>query len=75
MDTSTAPSIGSSKRQHVSNFNVQAPTSFLLTGLSVRTRCVNRPNLASTSRSASSAMLLDASTRFRRFGMAFGSAG
>jgi hypothetical protein len=51
------------------------PTSFLATGLSASTRCVSLPNCASTSRSASSARLLCASTKLRRFGMARGRPG
>jgi hypothetical protein len=50
-------------------------TSFFVTGLSTRTRCVSPANLASTSKSESSDRLFDASTRFRRYGVAFGRLG
>lgn len=50
-------------------------TSFLVTGLSVSTSCVSRGNRPSTSRSASSARLFDASTRFVRLGTAAGRLG
>lgn len=46
-------------------------TSFLVTGLSTSTRCVRRVILPKISRSASSATLFDARTRFFRPGMDF----
>ncbi len=46
-------------------------TSFFVTGLSTSTRCVRRAIFANISRSASSATLFDARTRFFRFGMDF----
>lgn len=48
-------------------------TSFLVTGLSTNTKCVNRLNPANTSRSASCAIWFDASTSCCRFGTALGS--
>lgn len=48
-------------------------TSFLVTGLSTKTKCVSLSNPASASRSASSATLFDASTSCFRFGIALGS--
>lgn len=50
-------------------------TSFLATGFSSNERCVNLENFASTSRSASSAKLLEVSIRVVRFGKEFGSVG
>ena len=50
-------------------------TSFLVTGFSNKLRCVRRGNLPSTSRSASSAKLLDVSIRVVRFGRLFGTRG
>lgn len=50
-------------------------TSFFVTGLSANTKCVSRVNVPSASTSASSARLLDASTRFLRFGTAVAAVG
>lgn len=50
-------------------------TSFLVTGLSRRTRCVKRGNVARGSKSASSLRLLDSSWRFVRFGIELASVG
>jgi hypothetical protein len=50
-------------------------TSFFVTGLSANTKCVSRVNVPSASTSASSARLLDASTRFRKFGTAAAAVG
>lgn len=47
-------------------------TSFFVTGLSAKTKCVSLSNPLSVSKSANSAKLFDASTRFVRFGTAFG---
>ena len=54
---------------------MEEPTSFFVTGLSINTRCVNRANLPSTSRSDSSDRLFEVSTRFARLGIAFGRLG
>lgn len=50
-------------------------TSFFVTGLSISTSCVSRGNFPSASRSDSSDRLLDASTRFVRFGIEVGRVG
>ena len=50
-------------------------TSFLVTGFSNKLRCVRRGNFPSTSRSASSAKLLDVSIRVVRFGRLWGTRG
>ena len=50
-------------------------TSFLVTGFSNRLRCVSRGNFPSTSRSASSAKLLDVSIRVVRLGRLLGTRG
>ena len=50
-------------------------TSFLVTGFSNRLKCVNRRKLRSVSKSASSAKLLDVSTRVWMFGIEFGRVG
>ena len=50
-------------------------TSFLVTGFSNNTKCVSRPNVANTSRSASSAKLFEVSTSVVRFGIEFASEG
>lgn len=44
-------------------------TSFLVTGFSSNTKCVNFGNVANTSKSANSAKLLLVSTRFVKFGI------
>lgn len=46
-----------------------------MTGLSISTNCVSRGNFPSTSRSDSSVILLDASTRFVRLGIEVGRVG
>ena len=50
-------------------------TSLLVTGFSNKLRCVSRGNFPSTSRSASSAKLLDVSIRVVRLGRLFGTRG
>ena len=50
-------------------------TSFLVTGFSNKLRCVRRGNFPSTSRSASSAKLLDVSIRVVRLGRLLGTRG
>lgn len=50
-------------------------TSLLVTGFSNKLRCVRRGNFPSTSKSASSAKLLDVSIRVVRLGILFGTRG
>jgi hypothetical protein len=50
-------------------------TSFLVTGFSINTKCVNCVKLDSTSKSAISAKLFDASTNVDRLGREFASVG
>lgn len=50
-------------------------TSFLVTGFSINTKCVNRVNVASTSRSANSAKLFEVRTKVERLGREFARVG